>query len=391
MYYSATALQELAREAFRTGEKVKLASFSANPGDGHALSALAPGLLFCLKSRGALRLHFHSHAWSGQVRVSAGASNIVVDLLSPEPGSRWVDVPASENGAGDVVVTLPSGSHPDALGSQAWLRGIAFDRVQDWQPSVLPITRTTDVALGKIGTFLVPHHDAVIGNSIKNLGVWAEDDLEFFARHINEGDTILDIGANIGHHTVYFSKAVGRTGQVISFEPQLAIFRYASANAVVNGCDNVTILQGCLGDAEGQVRMPPVSYDEQTNFGALGVSIRDDERGELVPTWTLDALLERGTLQVAKIDFVKIDVQSFELFVLRGAHKTLQTYKPRIFLEISPYWMKERGYDYTEVYDLLREIGYRFSHFHEGAGLIDGVRQWSGTKSEEWDVFCEPM
>ena len=91
------------------------------------------------------------------------------------------------------------------------------------------------------------------------------------------------------------------------------------------------------------------------------------------------------------IDFVKIDVQSFELFVLRGAYKTLQTYKPKIFLEISPYWMKERGYNYTEVYDLLREVGYGFSHFHEGAGLIDGVRQWSGTKSEEWDVFCEPL
>lgn len=390
MYYSANALGELAKDAIRIGQHVRLEQFTANPGDGRALLAPAPGMVVWLKATGALRIHFHSHAWSGQVRVSSANSEFVIDLFSPEPREQWVDVPGADATPQDVVVTLLTDRNPDARSAQAWIRGIDFKDAQEWHPSVLPISRNTDVALGKVGSILVPHHDEVIGNAIKNIGVWAENDLNFFGEHIREGDTVLDIGANIGHHTVYFSKTVGRAGQVISFEPQLAIFRYASANAVVNGCSNVTLLQGCLGDAEGEVRMAAVSYDEQTNFGALGVSIDEDERGELVPTWTLDGLIDRGTVRLSKIDFVKIDVQSFELFVLRGAYNAFRTFKPKIFLEISPYWMKERGYDYTEVYDLLREIGYRFSHFHEGAGVINGVRQWSGSKSEEWDVFCEP-
>lgn len=389
MYYSATAILDLASEAFRIGQHVRLERFTANPGDGRALLAPTPGLVACIKVKGALRIHFHCHAWSGQVRVSSASSEVVVDLYSPEPEEKWVDIQGEKGELGDVVITLTADRNADSRGAQAWIRGLAFGEVQNWHPPVLPISRSTDVALGEVGTYLVPHHDEVIGNSIKNLGVWAENDLNFFAGQISEGDTVLDIGANIGHHTVYFSKAVGPTGQVIAFEPQLAIFRYASANAVVNGCSNISILQGCLGDSEGEVRMASVSYDEQTNFGALGVSIGNDESGERVPTWTLDGLIERGVVQVSKIDFVKIDVQSFELFVLRGAINTFRTFKPKIFLEISPYWMKERGYDYTEVYGLLRELGYGFTHFHDGAGIVDGVRQWSGSKSEEWDVFCK--
>lgn len=391
MYYSATALIDVAQSAVRIGQDTSLLAFTPNTADGLALCAEAPGVVLSIAAKGHVRLHFHCHAWSGQAQVVAGSQHSVTDLFADQPTERWVDVYLPADTSRELVVILLVERNPHSQGVQAWLRGIEFEIRQDWHPAVMPVTRTTDIAAGKVGTFLVPRFDEVIGTSIKNTGVWAESDLAFFAENIQPGDTVLDIGANIGHHTVFFSKTVGPAGKVIGFEPQLTIFRFASANAVLNGCSNVTILQGCLGDTEGEVRMDSISYEQQTNFGALGVSIGDDSTGELVPVWTLDALLERGTIAVDKIDFVKIDVQSFELYVLRGAKEMLRKYKPKIFLEISPFWMKQRGYEYTEIYALLREAGYGFYHFQHGAGLVDDVRQWSGSKSEEWDVVCTPL
>lgn len=391
MYYSVATLIDIAKSNILIGQGARLSAFSSDPANDLALCVQAPGLVLSLVGKGRLRLHFHCHAWSGRAHVLAGSQVIVVELFSADPTERWVEIALPDETPSDLTVTLLAECHPEAQSAQAWVRGIEFETRQHWHPAVIPVTRTCDIAVGRVGTFLIPRFDEVIGKSIKNTGVWAGTDLDFFADKIGPGDTVLDIGANIGHHTVFFSKAVGPSGKVIGFEPQLNIFRYASANAVMNGCANTTILQGCLGDAEGETRMASISYDQETNFGALGVSIGEDPFGELVPVWTLDGLLERGILTVDRIDFVKIDVQSFELYVLRGAERTFRMYKPTIFLEISPYWMKERGYDYNEIYELLRQIGYDFYHFQHGAGIVDGVRQWSGSKSEEWDVVCTPL
>src|SRR5207253_3144389 len=108
--------------------------------------------------------------------------------------------------------------------------------------------------------------------------------------------------------------------------------------------------------------MLPTFYDrEGLHFATLGISTRphlQSAAGELVPLDSLDGFLaEQG---LGRLDFVKIDVQTFELFVLRGAAQSLERFRPRLLVEISPFWMKEvNGYDYQEIYSLLAGLGYQ--------------------------------
>ena len=314
-----------------------------------------------------------------------------VSLYDSDPNEHWLEFGGRRGEQTSIAIFSSETRDAASKGDQVWLRGVEFHERQPWQGLAFPLSDAADFRHGRVGSLIVPHKDTVIGKAITNTGSWAPKDLDLFATLIAPGDVVLDIGANIGHHTVFFSSLVGDTGKVFGFEPQLEIFRFASANLAVNGCRNTTLMQGCLGRDNGEIRMAPISYDEVNNFGALSVaSSRDAASGENVPVWTLDGLIDSGRISIDQLDFMKIDVQSFELFVLQGALKAIGKYRPKIFLEVSPHWMKLKGYDYLEIYKLLGEFGYDFEHFDESAQLEDGIRQWSGQITEEWDVLCLP-
>jgi FkbM family methyltransferase len=371
---------------------VELQAFSTNPSEPLADLIRDGRDQIVLRSTGRGRLHFHKHAWSGSLSIVEGGELKECNLFAPDADECWIDF-GVEPGQPVTTSIFPMGAcDPSASGQQVWLRGVEFFEQQPWQADAFPLSRFADFRFGMVGSLIVPHMDAVIGQSIKNTGAWAPKDLDLFQKLINPGNVVFDIGANIGHHTVFFSSLVGEEGRVFAFEPQQEIFRFASANLALNGCRNTTLMQCCLGDEVGKVQMAPISYEETNNFGALSVaSSKHPSGGEEVPVQTLDGLISEGTIEISRIDFIKIDVQSFELFVLKGAEQSIMRFKPKIFLEIAPHWMKIAGYDYKIIYELLSKYGYEFHHYDEGAGVVSGIRQWSGQITEEWDVLCTPL
>lgn len=392
MYFDVKALGHMATQYYFPDESVATLSISTDPALGEAHVLQEPGQTIRIAIVGSGRLYFHTHAWSGRATILNGAKISEVDLFSKQPGELWVPFEAVNQSRELIVVNTSAIEGGSSKGHQVWLRGIELESLLPWLPQVQPISPVADLAHGFVGPFLVPHNDSVIGMNIKNVGVWAKKDLDFFESEVKSGDVVFDIGANIGHHSVFFSKLVGNDGRVLIFEPQKSMFNFACGNLAINDCHNVEAFQGALGEATSVVRMGEVSYTQVNNFGALGISFDSaSNEGEPVKVWSLDELIAGGLISVDRIDFLKIDVQSFELYVLKGAIQTIARFKPRIFIEISPHWMRVRGYEYTEVYNLLRSQGYQFHHFHEGDGLDGDVRTWSGNVGEEWDVFCFPV
>jgi FkbM family methyltransferase len=392
MYYTSSMLRSLAPNHYLPSNGIRLQSFSADPSEPLAElmdDSVSNIVLYC---KGKGRLHFHTHAWSGSVSKIERGKLEQVSLFSCEPNECWIDFGSDSSELTSISLFAMGDCDQSAKGQQVWLRGVEFFEPQPWQSESFPLSTYADFRFAKVGSLIVPHMDAVIGQAIKHTGAWAPKDLELFEKFVKIGDVVFDIGANIGHHTVFFSKLVGEGGKVIAFEPQQEIFRFASANLALNGCWNTTLMQSCLGDQDGQLYMAPISYEEPNNFGALSVaSSNEPSGGELVPVWTLDGLISSGKIVIDRLDFMKVDVQSFELFVLLGARKVIDRFRPKIFLEIAPHWMKLKGYDYREIYKLLEDLGYEFKHVDEGAGVEAGIRQWSGEFSEEWDVLCVPL
>lgn len=146
------------------------------------------------------------------------------------------------------------------------------------------------------------------------------DTLKFIRNLLPKNPIVADIGANIGNHTIFFSK-ICMAKRVYSFEPQNEMFNILQKNIEINQCEGVELFHFALGSRKGTLSI----FDfDPTNWG--GTSFIPDENGN-IPVETFDSL------NIPRIDFMKIDVESAEVCVLQGAIKTITRDKPMIWCE----------------------------------------------------------
>jgi FkbM family methyltransferase len=176
----------------------------------------------------------------------------------------------------------------------------------------------------RYGPMLYRLNDKFIGRSYEVYGEMNELELRLQFALIAPGDTVLDVGGNIGVNTIPLARRVGATGWVIAFEPQRIIHQMLCANLALNGLANVVALWSAAGAAPGSIRVPPIDYDAVENFGGVELG---GEQGEVVAVQAVDSL----ALQSCRL--IKIDVEGMELEVLKGAAATIDRLKPRLYLE----------------------------------------------------------
>ncbi len=150
---------------------------------------------------------------------------------------------------------------------------------------------------------------------------------------------ICDIGANIGNHTLYFSKKM-KVKQIYSFEPVEETYSILMRNIEVNESDNVITYNCALGEKQGTGH---VLVRDENNMGAN--SIVYDEGGHILIRALDDINIED------KVDFIKVDVEGFEKNVIKGGIEFLRKNRPIIYIEIFDE-------NYEEVNQILAEIGY---------------------------------
>ena len=177
----------------------------------------------------------------------------------------------------------------------------------------------------RYGTMLYNIHDTYIGRSLDEYGEFSEGEVDVFRQAVKPGQIVLEVGANIGTHTVWFSQAVGPTGSVLAFEPQRIVFQTLCANLALNSLTNVHCFCVAAGSAPGQITVPILDQNSTNNFGGLGLG--SHPRGELTPMLTIDGL------NLSACHFLKIDVEGMEHDVLMGATKTIAAHSPILYVE----------------------------------------------------------
>ena len=226
--------------------------------------------------------------------------------------------------------------------------------------------------------------------AIMDTGVWAENHVQLFDKVLTPGGVAFDVGANIGHHSIAMSKIIGPHGRVLAFEPQETIFKILQMNIYANNCANITPLMAVIGEKPGGIELPKLDYNQINNFGAMCIENTEKPGQTSIAKITLDSLLADPKYGLERVDFIKLDVQTFELFVLQGAVKLLTQYKPAILIEISPYWMKKiNNYDYREIYKFLYEHDYiilddKLNRVHN----IPKIEPSEDVKNMEWDILA---
>jgi FkbM family methyltransferase len=180
------------------------------------------------------------------------------------------------------------------------------------------------------GWMLANPNDFYLGRALLEYGEYGEIETEFLRRYLFKPGRIVEVGANMGAHTVWLAKAAAAKGEKMEvFEPQPVVFQNLCANLALNGLLNVRAWPFACGDETGMVTFAEQDYGRLGNFGGVAMSRAEEGQGRIpTPCVRLDDFL--GEEAVA---LIKIDVEGFELAVLRGADDSLRRWRPVLYVE----------------------------------------------------------
>ncbi|WP_434685087.1 FkbM family methyltransferase [Pseudanabaena minima] len=174
-----------------------------------------------------------------------------------------------------------------------------------------------------------PNFKSIVTSVLIAQGDWFEREIEFWRDNIQEGMTIIDVGANAGVYAFSAAKRVGATGRVLAIEPFSACVNYLNETCRVNQFDWVNVCAGAASDRIGKAKLSVGSASE------LNEVVADDSLAsgsfEEVDCFTLDSLLDK--YDVKRVDMLKIDAEGHELQVLKGSDRLLQEFAPIILYE----------------------------------------------------------
>lgn len=195
----------------------------------------------------------------------------------------------------------------------------------------------------------------------------------FVHRLIRKGDTVLDLGANLGYYSKLFARWVGPQGQVHSVEPiQIynEVFRKATSRY-----KNITLYPYALGTEEKEITLISPSYDGYMHTGLPHVYNPQEEGKPSEKDLTFPAQMKiasRLFSSLGHVDYIKCDIEGYEVVVLTDLKTLIAAYRPIVQVEVS-------GDNLDSILSLFRSMQYlpyrlenKKLHLYAPAGRQDG-------------------
>jgi FkbM family methyltransferase len=194
-------------------------------------------------------------------------------------------------------------------------------------------------------------------------GSYEEHFAELFRHLIRPADRCIDVGANIGVHTVRLARLVGSQGEVVALEPDAELARRLNDNLALNRLANVRVIQAAASERGGDTAALYRPDARDSNKGRASLLPHSYLTGSAsrVPTVTIDDVNQ------GPVDLIKIDVEGHEAAVVSGAIRTIERYSPSIIFEYAPELLLSKS---SSPFGWLRDRGYAlFSISHSRNGL----------------------
>lgn len=200
----------------------------------------------------------------------------------------------------------------------------------------------------------------------------------FVYPHVTEGMVVLDIGSNMGEMALNFALRTGSSGKVIGFEPVPENFNRCLYNFTINKFKHLCVEHVAIGQDAGTLYFDSMPLH---NSGGAVLSKVPGEVSVSVRMTTVDSYVSDQKL--SRVDFIKIDVEGFEMEVLSGAKSVLLKHRPTLCIEVNDEHLRRFGSSEAELMDFL--LGLRYS--------IRMITPKTLSKSGAWhyDVLAEPL
>lgn len=175
------------------------------------------------------------------------------------------------------------------------------------------------------------------------------EEIDKIKKYIKHGDTVIDVGGNMGFFVLILNELVGPSGKIYSFEPSGRLKERLEATVKNNNLQNVNIVNLALGESEGKTTL---HYNpKQTGLSSIVTDFESGSLTEEIRITTLDKFSENIP---GRVSFIKIDTEGYEPQVLRGAQKLIERDKPIIYIELGG----EHQESSKEALGILKEINY---------------------------------
>lgn len=236
----------------------------------------------------------------------------------------------------------------------------------------------------RYGWMILNKYDDIISDYLDRYGEWCEFEMELLRPLLSPGMIVLDVGANIGSHTLFFAQMVGPQGHVYAFEPQRLPFLALCGNIALNQHLNVTAHPFGLGDYETSMAVPAINRYSTDNVGAIALQATEkDESAERVAIRTIDSL------PLPDCNLLKIDVEGMEIRVLKGALKTILTFRPYLYMEHKLY-QRERAQAVEAYLRALQYVIFRHDIPFFNPNNFNGA-PLNGPHYSETNILCVPL
>ncbi len=191
---------------------------------------------------------------------------------------------------------------------------------------------------------------------IKGFSNFYEPEMVLIPKILHNPEVIVDVGANYGPYSFFLSK-IYPNSKIFAFEPSTRTFNIFKKIVKKFNLQNVIPIKKGLGSIEEKKEIFMPSYYTILAYVSYKNSNKNKEDlTEEIDVTTLDSFVKRNGLK--KLDFIKCDVEGFELQVFKGAKKTLKKLKPIVFVEIEERHTKKYGTNPQDVLKLFKGLGY---------------------------------
>ena len=196
-------------------------------------------------------------------------------------------------------------------------------------------------------------------------------EIDFLRKTVRNGDTILDIGANIGFYSKILADLAGKTGKVYCFEPDAINYKHLVAN--IRGCETISSHQLAVSQNSGELKL---YTSKMLNVDHRTYQINEYDEVIRIPCVSIDDFVG-GKF---KVDFIKMDIQGYEYYALMGMEKTLEQNRSiQLIMELWPYGLQLSNTSFKDYLDFFDKHGLELFRMHgsdlvrfEKGELVDG-------------------
>lgn len=201
-----------------------------------------------------------------------------------------------------------------------------------------------------------PENDDGVERSLYYTGSYETGTLEFIKNNLKKGECFVDVGANIGLMSLHAAKVIGSQGKVYSFEPHPNTVKILRFNVSLNSIENIDVLEKGVGSQSGNA----IIYDrwDVNRGGASLFSSNLEQEGFEIQVVTLDEVFGE-----TKISMIKIDVEGFELEVLKGAERILSSENPPILVVECTEETEHKEYSRKALYTWLKDTNSKYKFY----------------------------